>query len=172
MRVAAVPQAIHWDTEPGRVEILLKQEVGTHLPWLEVALTLFVLLILGDNALQGTHMLVPAGLTAIAIVGVGWFYERRAHRNRPALVRLNWEAQEAEITYSDGHTALRPLKDPGYAHPMRLKSALRSAFATGWERPDGSWILVRHRNRSESTNFLRDLARAGWPVHRDEVVLS
>ena len=103
---------------------------------------------------------------------LGFYYEKRQLSARPALVRLDWEAQEAEVTYSDGKTATRPLKEPGYAHPMRLKSALRSAFATGWEKPDGTWILVRHKNRSESSNFLRELAQAGWPVHLDEVVLS
>jgi hypothetical protein len=172
MRIAQVPQAIHWDTTPGRIEILLKQEVGMHLPWLEVALALFLLLILGEGRDHLDRVLVPAAVVAALVIGVGWFYETRAHRNRPALIRLDWEAQEAEVTYSDGHTALRPLKDPGFAHPVRLRSTIRSVFATGWEKPDGTYILVRHKNRSEATNFLRELAKAGWPVHRDEVVLS
>ncbi|MNS47850.1 hypothetical protein D3C72_803970 [compost metagenome] len=167
MRASQVPLAIHWDMEPGRVEILLKQEVGTHLPWLELALALFVLVAIADS-----RLLIPAAGVAVAVVAVGHFYERRARNRRPALVRLDWEAQEAEVTYSDGNTAQRALKDPGYAHSVRLRGAMRTAFATGWERPDGTLLLVRHRNRSESTNFLRDLARAGWPVHRDEVDLS
>lgn len=166
MRLSQVPSAIHWDLEPGRVEILLRQEAGNHLPWIELALALFVLLVLAD-----ARLVVPGALAAMLAVAVGFFYERWALRRRPALIRLYWESQEAEMTYSDGRTARTALKDPPYAHPVRLRNALRQGFATGWEKPDGQWILVRHPNRSESSNFLRELAHAGWPALREETAL-
>lgn len=173
MRIAQVPQALHWDTEPGKVEILLRQESGNHLPWVEVALVLFVLIVLGDNALALDLMrLLSAAIVLALVIAVGWFYETTHSRDMPALVRLDWEAQEALVTATSGRTTRAPLKAPGYAHPVRLRGTIRTGFATGWEKPDGSYILVRHKNRSESTNFLRDLARAGWPVHREELVLS
>ena len=166
LRPAQVPLALHWDTEPGRVEILLRQESGTHLPWVELALALFVLLVLVDP-----HLLLPGAVAALVAIAFGWLYERQTAKRRPALIRLDWEAQEAELTYADGHTVTTAIKPPGYAHPVRLRHSVRQTFITGWEKPDGRYILVRHKNRSESTNFARDLARAGWPVLREETEL-
>lgn len=167
MRPWQVPLAVHWDLEPGRVELLLRQEVGNHLPWLELALALVVLLALADG-----RLLMPGAGVAAGAIAVGYFYETHAAKRRPALIRLNWEAQEAELTYNDGRTVRTALKEPCYAHPVKLRlTASRQGFATAWEKPDGAYILVRHKNRSESSNFLRDLAQAGWPVYREEMVL-
>jgi hypothetical protein len=172
MRIAQVPQAVHWEAEPGSVTVLLRQDSGTHLPWLEVALALFLLLALGEGQLAAQSLLVPAIVVSVVVVAIGWAHERRVSSGRPVRVRLDRDRAQATITATDGKQTVRDLAPPGWAHAVRLKSPMRAAFATGWERPDAGWLLVRHKNRSEATNFLRDLERTGWPVHRDEVTLS
>jgi hypothetical protein len=172
MRIAQVPQAVHWEADEQVVEVLLRQESGTHLPWVEVALALLLLLILGEGQAAMRGMLAPAIALSVFVIALGWVHERRVQSGRPARVRLVRDKAQAVITASDGRQSVRDLSGLGLVHAVKLKSPMRSAFATGWERPDGSWLLVRHPNRSEATNFLRDLERAGWPVHRDEVTLG
>ena len=171
-RVSQAPVAVGWLAEPGRIEIALSQVSGTSMPWLEVALALFVLLALSSPGGLALALLVPAAALALGVAAFGWLFESRRAKKAPVLYRLEWEVLQVDVLTADGNTVTRDLIAPGTAYPIRLPLAMRTLFATGWMHPDGTWLVVRHRNRSEATNLLRELAKAGWPTSREAIQLA